>query len=230
MALPSLAQSLTTAIQATKQRLAQSGDDSDLQFLKLQKDGLWVYGADDTEVAENSVWAVDPNTLMTGFIAWPDEGEPVGEEMASIMDAPIQKGSLPDVGEQWRDQIGFCLICIEGDDAGAKASFKSTALGGRKAFKVLLDAILERATAGEEDLVPVIFLGQDSYKHKKYGKIYTPEFDVVEWSNHDDLKAEMAGEEGKVKPALEEKQPEPEPEPEPEPTPAKRTRRSRKKA
>ena len=191
--LPSLAQSLMQSIQATQARLAQAGGDGEFQFLKLEKSGNWVFGADDTEVGDDSLWAIDPNSLMTGYIAWPEEGEPVGEEMASIMDAPIQKGNLPDVGEKWMEQIGFSLRCIEGVDIGVQASYKSTSLGGRKAFKALLDVILERAKAEESDLVPLVFLAAGSYKHKKYGKIYTPDLDVAEWSNHAAIAVEVAG-------------------------------------
>lgn len=224
--LPTLAQTLAQNLQKVKERTNASDTDG-FQFLKLEKSGTWVFGSDDTEDTAENLWAIDPNTIMTGYIAWPEEGEPLGEEMASITDDPIIKGDLPDVGAKWSDQVGFLLRCIEGDAVGVQAQYKTTSLGGRKEFKKLLDAVLARATAGEDDLVPLVLLESEFYKHKKYGKVYTPILKVEEWTNHTELANLLADGDAE---AAQEKLPEPEPEKEPEKEePKKRSRRSRGK-
>lgn len=228
--LPSLAQSLTKSITEAKARLS-SADNGDFQFLKLEKSGTWVFGADDVENAQDDIWAIDPNSLMTGYIAWPDEGEPLGEEMASILDEPILKSDLPDVDGKWTDQVGMQLRCVEGVNAGTQAVYKTTAKGGTKAFKQLLDEILVRATAGETELVPLVYLDSTHYKHKKYGKIFTPIFEIEEWTTHEGVAESVTKDGQEAEPEQEpeqEKLPEPTPEPEKE-APKKRTRRSRTK-
>jgi hypothetical protein len=193
----------------------------DFQYLKLAKDGTWVYGADETEVSSDSVFVIDPSSYAQGYIAW-DDGELVDEVMAVAGQTPVTMGDLPPLsaGLKWDAQVAFALLGIEGPQEGVQMLYKSSSKGGKDAIAELLAKIIERGKSGEADLCPVVVLEQSSYKHKKYGKIYTPILSVDEWMD-------MVTPDTSAEPVAAIAEPEPEPEPAPEP---KRKRRSRKAA
>jgi hypothetical protein len=97
------------------------------------------------------------------------------------------------------------------------ASYKASSRGAQKAFKALVQEILKRAQASKTDLLPVVVLESESYKHKTYGKIYNPILSIDEWVSMDDI-ADVAAPE--PEPVVEK-----EPEPEPEVKPKRRRRR-----
>lgn len=157
-----------------------------LPFLRLLRDGMWVYGAESTEVEEDSLWAVNSFSMALGWIAWGDEGSKdegtvMGEEMARIGEPPIQRGNLPDVGAEWTPCVSFDLMCITGEDKGTTVRFKSNSVGGRRAFSDMLQLVSAAMDDGSGKCIPIVALDSDSYAHKKYGKIYTPIFDVKKW-------------------------------------------------
>jgi hypothetical protein len=47
-------------------------------ILKMDKTGHWVFGADQTEVEEGSLWAANPFSFVHGYIAW-GNGEVLAE-------------------------------------------------------------------------------------------------------------------------------------------------------
>lgn len=154
---------------------------TDVSFLKLDKAGIWTYGSEEIEVEEGSKWAINPATMATGFAAW-DDSEKVGEEMAPITsDEPIIRGRLPDVGAAWSPQTAMQLKCLTGEDAGTEVLYSTTSKGGVRAFKALTAALIARMETGSTEIIPIVELEVDSYKHKKYGKIFTPELKVVDW-------------------------------------------------
>ena len=164
-----------------------SEDPGGVAFLKMEKGGLWVYGADGMEIEEGSLWAVHPASFKVGYIAW-EEGNtssgPVGEEMVSITEDPIVLSDLPKLnGGTWAQQVGFQAACVNGEDEGAQVVYKSSAKGGRGAFNDLLQQIMVhyKANPGTDKVVPIVSLGTESYKHKAFGKIYKPVFAVKEW-------------------------------------------------
>lgn len=184
MALPANITDLVTSIQQTKTRLATEGG-GDFQFLKLSKQGLgFVYGADETEVEEGSQWAVNPNAFATGYACWGD-GELLGEAMALVTDEPIMQSNLPVHAKPWATQVGLQLVCISGEDVGVNVKYTATSVGGKKAYTALLDELLEQVQTGSPDIVPIVELDFGSYKHKKYGKVFTPIFKLVEWQSLD---------------------------------------------
>jgi hypothetical protein len=177
-----------------------------LPFLRLLRDGTWVYGADSTEVEEKSLWALNSFSMALGWIAWGDEGSKdegtvMGEEMARIGEPPIQRGNLPDVGAEWTPCVSFDLLCISGEDKGTTVRYKSNSVGGRRAFSDMLQLVSSAMDDGSGKCIPIVELDCDSYPHKKYGKIYTPIFDVKKWVMPD---ATELG--GTSAPAVEEKQ------------------------
>lgn len=190
MSLPANISNLVNAMEQTTARAAATTGDK--VFLKLTKQGFWAFGADETEVEEDSRWAINPNAFATGYACWGD-GELIDEAMAVITDAPIVKSELTQHSKPWADQVGLQLACLSGEDKGLQAVYTATSVGGKKAFNALLNEVLTRAKEGEEAIVPVVELAADSYKHKKYGKVMVPVFNIVSWSKMDDV-AETAAE------------------------------------
>jgi len=162
-------------------------------YIKLAKSGYWAYGASEREVEEGSRWAINPNSFATGFACW-DDGKILGEEMSLLTEDPIQRHQLPDLGAPWKDQVGLQLACISGEDKGVECIYTATSVGGKNAFKEVLNAVLERGRGGHADIVPIVELDVDSYKHKSYGKVFTPVFSIVEWATLDGAVAEAAEE------------------------------------
>ena len=158
-------------------------------FLRMLKDGTWVYGADDVEPEEGQRFAVNPLSIEHGYICWKtreeDSKEPakkLGERMQP-MTAPLpNEADLPHMEEgKWTYQIGIGLKGVDGADNGVEVEYKTNSVGGTQAASALIDAILTRVTAGEADVCPIVELANSTYKHKQYGKIYTPEFKIVGW-------------------------------------------------
>jgi len=173
---------------------------TDVSYLKLDKAGIWTYGSEEIEIEEGSRWAINPATMATGFAAW-DESTKVGEEMEAITsDNVVLRGNLPDVGASWTPQTAMQLKCLSGEDKGAEVLYSTTSKGGVKAFKTMVTAITARIESGNPGVVPIVEMQVDSYKHKKYGKIFTPELKVVDWLSMDAKEApdtsKLEGEEG----------------------------------
>lgn len=217
--LPAVLSKSIEAMQSITKTIDTSS--GDFMYLKLSKAGEWLFGAEDEDIAENSLFVVGVETFVAGFQAW-DEGELLGEEIRLITDQPLTRGDLEDVGAEWKPLVGFQLICIEGDNEGLQLVYKTTSKGGIKAVNTLMKEIVSRVNTpnNEGKLIPVVALTTDSYRHKKYGKIYTPMFEVVDWVDDapvDTVHPEPAGT----------KAPDPDPDPTPtieQPTPRRRRR------
>jgi hypothetical protein len=218
---------MATALAASvSQAGAASGSD---QYMKFSKFGEWVYGIDNTEVEEGSVWAVNPMGFQHGFIAWGSKargnsGQPAGELMAPATQPMPQEGNLPSVNGDWSKAVGIQLRCTNGEDKDIQVVFKSNSVGGRKAYAAIVQAVLERITAGNAECMPLVNLKADSYDHKEYGKIFTPVLEVAGWADHTALDAAPA-EKLPWSGGLVASEPAPEPEPQPE-EPRRRRRRA----
>jgi len=171
------------------------------QFLKISdKDGAWTYGAEETVVEDDSLWAVNPLSFFHGYIAWHDakvEGEvrlPVTRPLppvASLQSVQAQNG--------WQDQYGFDLICITGEDAGIACEYKASSTGGKRAIGTLTNAINSQYAVNQDAIVPIVRLKDAKYWDKKYKKDqFPPVFEIVEWRTMDDNSAPAAAEEPKA--------------------------------
>ena len=150
-------------------------------ILKMDKGGHWVFGADQTEVEDDSTWAVNPFSFVHGHIAWGD-GEVLGEKMVAVSHPlPEIDDAPPGAKKGWEQQIGMSLKCLTGDDAGMEARFTTTSVGGKRGVQTIAAALAEQVEKDQTKPVPVVMLKRDHYQHKSYGKIYTPIFEVVEW-------------------------------------------------
>ncbi len=179
--------SLSTALRTAAQTLAPS---TGVVILKMDRTGHWVFGADQTEVEDESTWAVNPFSFVHGFIAWGD-GQVLAEKMAPMTQPlPEVEAAPPGAAKGWEAQIGFSLKCLTGEDAGMEARYTATSVGGKRAVQELALAVAGQIEKDQTKPVAVITLGKDHYQHKSYGRIYTPVFKVDKWVGMDGPQAD----------------------------------------
>jgi hypothetical protein len=193
------------------------GDQQYLKMLTKGRDaGTWVYGQEETEVEEGSLWAINPLSIKHGYVAWDTHagGAPVQEIMVSINRQLPSKDSLPvlppgtpskkapnvPVDLEYADQRSFDAVCISGADEGVTVEYKQSSAGSMKLFSKVVNALLDQVSKGDA-IVAVGKWGFSSYDHKTYGEIYNPEFEIVEWRSVEDTSPASAG---KAEPAKEE--------------------------
>jgi hypothetical protein len=185
---------LSTALRALEQGAGTAG----VVILKMDKTGHWVFGADQTEVEDDSTWAINPFSFVHGYIAWGD-GEVLGEKMTSVQHPlPELDAAPPGAKRGWETQIGMSLKCLNGEDKDMEARFTTTSVGGKKAVQALGVAIATQVEKDQSKPVAIVRLKKDHYVHKSYGRIYTPVFEIVEWASMDgaaDAAPEVAAEE-----------------------------------
>ena len=184
--LPSV-KSLSSALRSIESSASAAG----MAILKMDKTGHWVFGADQTEVEDDSLWAINPFSFVHGYIAWGD-GEVLGEKMVSVAEPLPELDPAPGGAKRgWEMQIGMTLACTNGEDEGLQARYSVTSVGGKRAVQALAVAIAEQVDKDQTKPVPVVRLKKEHYQHKSYGRIFTPVFDLVKWVSMD---AESAGE------------------------------------
>ena len=186
-------QSLSTALKAIQTEVGPAGT----AILKMDKTGHWVFGADQTEVEDDSLWAINPFSFVHGFIAWGD-GEVLGEKMVSVTSPlPELDAAPPQAKRGWETQVGMSVKCVSGEDQGLDARYSVTSVGGKRAIQALAAAIAAQVDANPDKPVPVVKLKKEHYQHKSYGRIFTPVFEIVNWVSLDGA-AEPAAEEAPV--------------------------------
>lgn len=210
-ALGGLGAALSNVVNTTA---TTSGD----PFLRLMKDGGWVYGAGNTEVEPGSLWCVNPLSIKHGYAAWTRKDQKLKQKDELLAEAMVpatlpkpdlgalnapnlrSKREYTDFGNvtkvaDWAEQVSFQLQCISGVDSGEQTLYKTTSVGGKNASVTLLGAIIARiAEATDGTVVPVITLESGSYQHPQYGKTYFPIFNVQRWVGMDQApKAEDLG-------------------------------------
>jgi len=191
--LPSV-QSLTTALRSLETEVGAAG----MVMLKMDKTGHWVFGADQTEIDDDSTWAINPFSFVHGYIAW-GEGEVLGEKMVPVSD-PLPEMDTPPPGAKrgWEMQVGMSLKCMSGEDKGMEARYTVTSVGGKRAVQKLALEIAGQVEKDQTKPVPVVRLKKDHYTHKSYGRIFTPVFEITNWI---DLEGNAAAETPASEPA-----------------------------
>jgi len=178
--LPSV-KSLATALRTIETDVGGAGT----VIIKMDKTGHWVFGADQTEIEDDSTWAVNPFSFVHGYIAWGD-GEVLAEKMVSVSQPlPELDAAPPGAKKGWETQVGMSIKCLTGADAGMEARYTTTSVGGKKSVQALAVAIATQVEKDQENPVPVVELGKEHYTHKSYGRIFTPVFKVIDWSSMD---------------------------------------------
>jgi len=183
--------SLATALRTIETDVGGAGT----VIIKMDKTGHWVFGADQTEIENDSTWAVNPFSFVHGYIAWGD-GEVLAEKMVSVSQPlPELEAAPPSAKKGWETQVGMSIKCLNGEDKGMEARYTTTSVGGKKAVQALAVAIATQVEKDQDKPVPVVELGKEHYTHKSYGRIFTPIFKVLEWVGMDgEVPAEEAPE------------------------------------
>lgn len=223
------------ALQTTKtDRVTVAGG---VPLLRMGTDGVWVYGAENIEVKQDTLWVLDPRSIQRGFVCWTrwsreqlragKRNKLLGEVFVPMNAYRPEETRLPthineETGEpwEWADAMAAVLTCQSGPDRGLQVLYKTSSVGGLREMNRMLDEIEDQLNSGGA-IIPELVLDCDHYDHRDYGKTYVPVFDIVEWRvpgpgcgltdfgliDYDERK--------------------PEPEPEPEQTPARTRTRSR---
>ena len=174
---------LKSGLQNVAATIVTSGGDP---FLRLLTDGVWVYGADNVEVQDGSLWALNPFSIMHGFVSWTDHpGKQANEIVGEVMvpagsPLPIQS-ELQDTGWPWTQQLSVQLRCMNGEDVGTQVLYKTSSTGGMNALKATINKIMAHIEEDIETPVALVSLETDHYMHKKWGKTYVPVLDVQKW-------------------------------------------------
>jgi len=189
---------LKKGISKTRQALPSS---STQPILRMQKDGVWVYGAENIEVEEGSIWAFNVMSVQHGFTCWtnyPDKGpdkrknEFKGEAYASLFSDALDPYKLPKHEDafgtpcEWKPASTVELVCTNGEDAGEQVIYKPSSVGGGNFMDAILAAIDKQIDTGSDEIIPLIELDDDHYDNKNYGKTYVPKFKIKGWRAADD--------------------------------------------
>ena len=143
--LPAVA-SLSTALRSLERDVGNAG----VVLLKMDKTGHWVFGADQTEVEDDSTWAVNPFSFVHGFIAWGD-GEVLGEKMVSVSQPlPELDAAPPNAKRGWETQIGMSLKCLSGEDKDMEARYTTTSVGGTRCWGTRRHTATDGSTTGQQ--------------------------------------------------------------------------------
>ena len=179
--LPSV-QAMTSALRSVA---ADVGGASGTVILKCDRTGHWVFGADQTEIEDGSIWAVNPNSFVHGYIAW-GKGEVLGEKMARVDEPLPELTPAPAAAERgWEMQVGMTLACTNGEDEGLQARFSTTSVGGKKMWAVVALAVAEKTDKDPINCVPLVRLTSEQYTHKQYGRVHNPIATIIGWTSLD---------------------------------------------
>jgi len=158
-------------------------------ILRLLKDSNWVFGQKDDAVQEGSIWAINPLSVAHGWVAWTNhEGNTKNTMVGEVMEpvhAPKPPRPAPIDGWPFTEQRIFELRCMNGDDEGTEVVYKIASIGGLRAVDELLANLQQQLNDNPMFPCPVVELLSDSYQHQKYGKIYVPIFQIVDWASMD---------------------------------------------
>lgn len=175
------------AVGMFRQLGAEKAQAGDKPWLKMTKAGRWIYGPAEIEPDADELWAINPKSIKVGFIGWKG-GEVVGEQMFPFLSGNrVDPDTLEPIvssknDDGWKEQKSVELKSL---DDGVEVLFRTSSKGGMSAFADLGTALAEQIAADPSHPVPVVKLSSDSYKHKQYGEIFTPIFEIVEWRTMD---------------------------------------------
>lgn len=159
------------------------------QYLKCDPyTGKWTFGKDSTAVAKESLWAVNPISFFTGYIAWGD-GKVLGEHrQPANRDLPDRSTLGRTEAERgWEEMRGCELVCVSGPHEGTVCEFRATSGGAIRGVDDLIRAVGAQDMTGSDKIVPIVALRDNGYENKKYHRwLYPPAFEVAEWRGLDD--------------------------------------------
>ena len=183
---------LKKAIVKTRGEVRTVGLDPFMRF----KTGDWIYGSENIDVQEGSMWAVDPTSFAFGFTCWtkyPEaqkrKNDNLGKVVVPIGSDPIDPTTLDrhvdadglNGGNPWPwvQCIEVKMKCISGEDEGVVVLYSTNSAGGVKLLNAYLTELQDHLEDGK--LVAIVKLGGEHYPHKLHGRVHNPLFEYVEW-------------------------------------------------
>jgi len=152
-------------------------------FLKMDREGEWSYGQDNTVVEEGDKFYIDPAGFVYGWQCWRDTSDGAKAEVlgtvAVAIDKPLpeQPDKVPEGGKGWDEMRGLSLV-----HNGKPLTYSATSLGGLDAIQAFLAEFSAHLDEDEGTPIACVTLGSDWYKNKKFGgKTYVPVFSVQDW-------------------------------------------------
>jgi hypothetical protein len=161
-------------------------------LLKFSKQGEFAVN-DVDNIPEGVRCVAHADEITLGWVKWVD-GRPEDPRTGRIADkfTPPQRSELDDNdSKQWevqddgthRDPWQFQMsVPVTRLDTQETFRFISASKGGLACIGKLVKAFGRRVQEGKGGL-PVVELKADHYKHRKYGKIFTPSMIVISWTD-----------------------------------------------
>lgn len=158
----------------------------DRALLRLSKKGEWVFGIDNEELPAGAVVLADPATMASGYVAW-HKGQIEGEVMKPLSAGPVPSNDLKPVQAKngWQSQVSLDLFHPK---SGIKLQYKTSAVGGIRAMLNLAGDFAFAMHENGDRVYAELDFGVDSYEHKEYGTVYTPDISITGWLDADGKK------------------------------------------
>jgi hypothetical protein len=162
-------------------------------LLKFTKQGEFAI-SDVDAIAAGTRCIAQCNLMELGWVKWAD-GRPVEHKTGLVADnfVPPQRSALPDRDESqweidddgerrdpWAFQMSVPLTLLSA--SGETYKFTIGSKGGLRCLSALMRAY-GKHVAEKKPGQPIVELQPDSYKHRKYGKIFFPVMHVVGWTD-----------------------------------------------
>ena len=177
------------AYAAETQASAIAGD-----LLAFRK-GVWQRGEGKETVDTGVTFVANMAEIWRGWIRWRD-GTPADHRLVRVGEQAADRNDLGHFDEaKWeigndgnpRDPWSMTdriVLRESGDEELSLLTFSTGSYGGRQALGKLCKLYAQRA-AEHADAYPVVQLSSGTWKHKTYGDIPRPVFDVVGWEQWD---------------------------------------------
>jgi hypothetical protein len=170
-----------------------------LRFVK----GAWLTGTgqNEDEIDEGTAMTVNLDSTLMGWQMWEDE-KPTDSDLGLVVDGfqPKARSELslpPDrdgVNEAWPtddkgnpvDPWQSTMLVLMHDADGELFTYVASSKGGKSALGALLKQWGQRVKEGEDSSYPIVELGSDSYKHRKYSRVEIPTLEITGWEAIED--------------------------------------------
>lgn len=159
------------------------------KLLRMSRDGLVVYGADNVPLGDYRI-AINPLSVQHGWIAWAPAGakknEILGEVMVPAKEPKPLRQDLPANVDAtlWKDQLTFNVLILEGPGRGEQLLYKVNSTSGVRESLALVGQIRaqrrEAASAGHTKFIPIARVGTSSFD-SNYGRQHKPVWHIVDW-------------------------------------------------
>lgn len=183
-------QGARNAYQQFADEVRQTGIEGSL--LRFTKSGDWIAGQEEEDIPEGAELIMGLNTLKRGWVKWKEQ-KPVDSRMGLVSEGfrPCNREELGDLDEDdweeddngvkrdpWQDTM---QVLLKDPESGEVYTYATASKSGKTALGEVSSVYGDRLQDGEdEQAMPVIRLASSFYKHKTYGRIMIPVFDLTD--------------------------------------------------